>query len=504
MESVNAGMVRGAAWNVLFRVLERGIGLVSTVVLARLLVPADFGVVALASSMIGLLSLLTAFGLDLALIQKPDAERRHFDTVWTLHVLVGLATALVLALLAYPTARLYDEPRLAPVMFGLAVARAVSSFDNVGLIVMRKDMMFDLEFRVSLYKRVATTFLATIPLAFIWRDYWALVGGTIAGSLVGLALSYGMHSYRPRPTLAALRELFGFAKWMQLANIVGFVSARSADFIIAKAVGASALGSYTIAKEMAYLPSHELAMPIHRGVFPGYAKLSGEPERLKLAYLKVAGVLALLILPAGIGLGLVAQPAVFVFLGGKWSDVVPLLPVLSLNGVVAVSVATAAYVFLALGTPHFTAILMAIHAGVSLSTMLWLVPLWGAQGAAWAVLAGNVATLPFNFRYLSRGIGLTLRDVGGIVWRPLAATAAMTACVLAARPHWATPADTFGSNLLSLLTASAIGAAAYCVVDMLLWRLSARPDGAERFVLERLRNVAGALGLGSGPDSPQR
>jgi len=82
-------MERGAAWNVLFRAADRGIGLVSTVILARLLIPADFGLVALATSLIGLLTLLGDFGFDLVLIQHPNAQRRHFDTVWTFNVAFG-------------------------------------------------------------------------------------------------------------------------------------------------------------------------------------------------------------------------------------------------------------------------------------------------------------------------------------------------------------------------------------------------------------------------------
>src|SRR5947207_11494995 len=118
-------MARGAAWNVLFKAADRGIGLLSTVILARLLVPADFGLVALATSLIALLSLLGDFGFDMALIQNPNAQRRHFDTVWTFNVMFGLATVAVLLLLADAVARFYNDPRLVPVIFGLAIARAI-------------------------------------------------------------------------------------------------------------------------------------------------------------------------------------------------------------------------------------------------------------------------------------------------------------------------------------------------------------------------------------------
>jgi len=145
---------------------------------------------------------------------------------------------------------------------------------------------------------------------FLLNSKLAPVGGTIAGSCFGLALSYLVHPYRPRLSLAAMRELLGYSKWLQLANILAFASARAADFIIARITGAAALGFFTIAKEISRLPSTELAAPIHRGVFPGYAKVAADPILLKSAYLKVVSVIVLVVFPAGIGLSLVADPVV--------------------------------------------------------------------------------------------------------------------------------------------------------------------------------------------------
>lgn len=486
-------MARGAAWNVLFRVADRGIGLLSTVILARLLVPADFGLVALATALIGLLTLLSDFGFDIALIQNPNAERRHFDTVWTFNVVFGLSTALVLLLLAAPAARFYNEPRLVPVVYGLAVARAISCFENVGLVAFRKDLAFDREFRFSVYKRLATTFLATVPLAFLWRDYWALVGGMIAGSCFGLALSYLLHPYRPRPSFSAMRELFGYSKWLQLANIMGFASGRAADFIVARIAGASALGLFTIAKEISNLPSAELAAPIHRGVFPGYAKIAADRVLLKRAYLRVTSVLVLIVLPAGIGLSLVAQPVVLIIFGEKWTDMAPLIHILAVNGVLSVSLSTAAYVYLALGTPRHTTMLVAVHAGVSIALMLWLVPLSGIRGAAIALLASTIAIVPLNFKLMSNAVSLTLRDLWPIAWRPATATLVMVGAVLIVTQYWS-PAHTLQANFLNLMTAAGIGATVYCGTVMLLWRLASPPDSAEAFVLQQLKSLTAATG----------
>lgn len=491
MESVNAGIVRGAGWSVLLRIVDRGLGLVSTVVLARLLVPADFGIVALATSLLELLALLGAFGLELALIQNPRAERRHFDTVWTFNVLFGLGLALLLVLLAAPAARFYDEPRLLHVIFGLALARAIAGLQNVGVIQFQKEMAFSRDFRFRLYRRLATTFVVTLPLAFILRNHWALVGGMIAGSCFGVGLSYAMHPYRPRLSLLAWRELFGISKWLQYVQLVHVVSVRSSDFIVAKFAGLPALGSFSIAKEIAQLPTAELTAAIHGGVFPGYAKIASDPMLLRQTYLRVVAVLYLVTLPAGVGMALLAQPVVMIFLGDQWLAVVPLLQVLALNYVLTVTSRSASYVYLALGIPHRSATLATIRAGVALLAMLVLVPALGVQGAAYALLAGTVAAAPVNLRMLSRALGLTRREFVAVLWRPLLATLFMAATVTLLKASWS-DTDTLRGSAVNFAATAAVGSAAFAGAILLLWRLASSPEGAESDVAARLKAIAAA------------
>ncbi len=129
MESLNSRMATGAAWMVLLRLSDRAIGLISTVVLARLLMPGDFGLIAIAAAVIGMLEILGAVGLDVALIQRADARREHFDTAWTFHVLFGLFAALVVAGIARPVASFYEDPRLVGVMLMLAATSALQAFE---------------------------------------------------------------------------------------------------------------------------------------------------------------------------------------------------------------------------------------------------------------------------------------------------------------------------------------------------------------------------------------
>src|SRR5688572_12523316 len=206
---------------------DRLIGLASTIVLARLLVPADFGLVMMAMVIIGAVHLLGAFSFDIALIQNRQAHRQHYDTVWTINLLLAVAFGLLLLLLAAPAARFYNETRLEAVMYVLAVATALEGLVNVGIVAFRKELQFNKEFKFLLTKRVSSV-AVTLALAVAWRDYWALVAGVLVGNIVSVVLSYAWHSYRPRFSLAAWSDLFRFSRWLFLNNVLGFVYQRAA------------------------------------------------------------------------------------------------------------------------------------------------------------------------------------------------------------------------------------------------------------------------------------
>ena len=490
---LHAGMARGAGWNLLLRVVDRMVGAVSTVVLARLLVPADFGLVALAAALIELLALLGAWGLELALIRNPQAERRHFDTVWTFNLLFALTMAALLLLLAEPAARFYSEPRLSAVIVALAAARAIAGLQNIGVVLFQRDMDFECDFRFRLYKRLVSTFAVTLPLALLLRNHWALVAGTLASSGLGVLLSYRMHAYRPRLSLAAWRELFGISKWLQLIMFVRVAADRSSEFIIARFAGVAALGTYSLASEIARLPSAELTMAVHGGVFPGYARMAHDVARLKQTYLRVIALLYLATLPSGIGMAMLARPLVAVFLGEQWLPAVPVLQVLAVSYVLSVTSRSASYVYLTLDLPQHSATLAILRAAVSLGLMWAWVPRWGAQGAALALLVATLLAAPLNLWLLRRALHLTVGEVRSRIWRPVVATLTM-AGLLALMPGVWSPTGGFFAQLLCLLAATAAGGLTYLATLVLLWHLADRPQGAETTAWTFLTDKASDLG----------
>ncbi|MGH0038578.1 MAG: lipopolysaccharide biosynthesis protein [Myxococcota bacterium] len=493
MSEVRSSVARGAAWMVVARLLDRGLGLISTLILARLLTPDDFGLIAMAMSVVALLDLLRAFGFDVVLIQHPDPTREHYDTAWTFNIGVCAAVAAVLAALAYPASIFFDEADLTAVMLLLALSPLISSLRNIGIVDFRKKLEFDREFRFMFFARLSR-FVVTIPLAFWLRNHWALVAGMLSGRAFEVVLSYVMHPYRPRPSLAVWRELYHFSKWLVIKNMVQLLTQRSADFVIGRIAGIRALGLFNVSYEIAYLPSSELAAPLNRAIFPGYAKHAEDRQALGRGMLEVVGMVALVILPAGAGLMATADYVVPVLLGDAWLEAIPIVPVLALHGLLTALGSNAGYLFFTLGKPRIVSNVAMLQLVVLLPGLIIGVSRFGVIGAAWAYAVATSIILPTSYGILLRELSLPVSALFARIWRPLVAMSAMVVLVRE-MSAWMPEADGTFELMLQLGVLVGVGNLSYIAAVTALWWASRRPDGAERYVLDRvLHRVPGLAG----------
>jgi lipopolysaccharide exporter len=487
-------MAMGALWMVLFKLLERGLGLISTLILARLLMPKDFGIVAMAMSVIALLELFSAFGMDTVLIQQRDATPAHFNTAWTLNVLAGCLVGLLLAALSVPASHFYREPRLVPVALLLALGAIIQGLENVGVVEFRKQLQFDKEFRYLLAKKVLA-FAVTVPLAFWLRNYWALVLGTLAGRAGAVCLSYLIQPLRPRFSLATASEMMHFSKWLMMQNGLAFLKERSASFFIGRVAGPAALGTFTVSAEVAAMPGTELIAPINRAILPAYVKLAHDPVARGREYVSVMSGIALVGVPAVAGVALTAPFIVLLVLGPTWTAAQPLLEVLAFFGITQVLQSNAYSAFIALGKPAIFAKINAFHVVALLICLGVLTPLSGAQGAAWAYVIAAIAALPVNFYYIIKFLGLRTLDFVAGLWRPLVSAAVMYLSGKAWGPALPPGAKSSAEAFVPLISCIALGAVTYVAVDVLLWLIAGRPNGAETWILKEFRaavNVARA------------
>lgn len=484
---------------VFFRLIDRSLGIISTAILARLLLPADFGLVAMAMSVIGLIELASAFGFEIALIQKAKPERVHYDTAFTLNVLLAAGGAALTAGLAHPAAAFYGEPRLVPVMFALGAVWLVSGFENIGTVNFRRNMDFASEFRFLAYKRVIS-FAIAVAAAFMLRSYWALVIGTFAGRTAGVILSYLLEPFRPRPSLAAARQLFSFSGWMLVSNIVGTILGKIPMFFVGRLFGAQTLGAYTVGAEIAQLAHTELVAPINRAMVPGYSRLADDLDSFRRTCIDATSGLLLLVLPASVGIAVVAGPIVRVILGDQWGEAVQVIQVLAFTGAVNAVVSNNCAAYVALGRPQLSAVILIGRLTVLIPMLFVLSRQFGLVGILYAEFLGAAASLFVSYPVLFRHLRIPVRGYMEALWRPLLASAVMAAAVLALLPDFNRD-QTLAEAVRDLAVCVPVGVLTYVAMIWGLWRLSRRSDAVElalaryfvstcRSLLRRLRSAS--------------
>lgn len=488
VEGIGRQIAKGAAWMIGMRFATRGIGLVSTVILARLLVPADFGLLALATLLFGLLLIFGEFGFDNYLIKHQDADRSYYDTVWTLTLIRNVIMAALLAAVAPFAVDFFNEPRLQAVLYCLAGFALLMGFNNVGVVDFRKDMTFGRDFTYMIAPKFGS-FFVTVACAIIWRSYWALVVGMASTHTLKLIASYAMHPFRPRFDLSRLRQVLGFSVWLLINNILGYGIVRSGEFIIGRMLGTHSVGVFSVAFEVSNMPTSELVMPIRRALFPGYAKMAVRPEALRNGFIDVWSLILLVVSPMAFGIYLTADYLVPLALGAKWLDAVPLIKVLALYGFFATVASNAGPIFLALGRPNIITCIAGFHLLIKVPALIWAISVAGTIGAAWAATIASALATMLSMTLVIRVLKLSLRDMLAAMWRTGVATALMAGVVV--QIDYAMPAGPgSGEMILKLATLIGAGAAAYVFVALALWHFSGRPErSAESAALKLARPV---------------
>ena len=477
-------LLHGSLWMVGLRWGLRCLGLVNTFILARLLTPGDFGLVAMAMLVIGLVEVFGQTGQLLALIRYPQPTRAHYDSVWTLTIIIAVVLTAVIWLVA-PLAPLYfHEPRATGLIQVLALRTLVGGFENVGVVAFRKNLQFAKEFRYQLLQRVVTV-LATVVCAVWLRDYRALAAGILLGRVLSVGMSYLVHPYRPRLCVSRISELLSFSSWMLVVHVGQYFDDNGDQLVVGGVGSLAAMGSYNVASDVATAPTIEVALPVGRALFPVFARISGDTAAMRTAYLDLFASMALIGIAIGGGIALVADDFIQCVLGPQWTAAVPLVRLLAIAGAAYALMHSGLIVLGAVGQARLSAVLTTTRAAVALLALVAA----GLLGSVWTIalvrMLVTLAFIPGIFLALSRVLPVTPADMLARVWRPLAAAVVMAAVVCSI--HAAAPAI----PPLRLALEVAAGAATYTAAVLGLWRLAGAPAGLEASVLARLRTMLG-------------
>jgi O-antigen/teichoic acid export membrane protein len=466
-------------------------------VLVRLLRPEDFGIVALATGFASTVDSLSAIGVQDALVREAAPGRDMYDTAFSLNVLRGLVTATIIAALAWPIADFFADHRLVNVMLALALMMLIEAFANIGLINLRRELQFRTEFRLSVTLRIIGVVLSVV-LAFLLRNYWALVIGLLGGRVLGVMYSYTILPYWPRPSLRSWRHLIGFSFWSWMGSMLAQVKERGDSIIIGRILGTAQFGVFSIGYEFGALPVTEVIEPLGRALFSGFALLHRSAESPRRLYLGAVATAIMLILPAGLGISMVADPMVRVVLGEQWLTAVPVIQIVAIACPVSVFSVVSGTFLSAGGRPRAAFLLSSVSVSIRIPLMIAMIYLWGLQGAAVGVAIALVIDQGMFLWHTMRQLGITIIDLLSHAWRPIVASLLMVGCLNQFGMAWTRAGTAHGwSNTEDLVARCAIGAATYAVALIVAWQITGRPDGVERELLTIARTWLRSRARGS-------
>ncbi|MCL1594637.1 MAG: oligosaccharide flippase family protein [Actinomycetia bacterium] len=339
-------------WAAALRIILRFSMIIRTVILARILAPEDFGLMAIATLAIALLERFTQSGFESALVQQTDDIEPYLNTAWTLQIVRALSMAGVLVLAAPLIASFFNAPEAVRILQVMAVAVAIKGFQNIAVVTFIKELQFDKYFILQIASR-GTDIIVSIAAALILGNVWALVIGVVSGSIVRLIVSYAIHSYRPRIrwVWSQVKQLFNFGKWILLNQILGYASGNLDDILVGRLLGVQALGFYRMAFNFSQAVATEVTQVTNQVAFPTYSKLQNAAGKLRNAYMGTVHLVAFLGFPIAIGTVLVAPDLTYGILGDKWAPIIVPMQLLSVSGLVRGISATAGPLFQSQGRP---------------------------------------------------------------------------------------------------------------------------------------------------------
>jgi lipopolysaccharide exporter len=493
-QSLGKRVAKGAAWMVLKRLAFKGIGLISTLILVRLLAPDAFGLAAIASTAYDTLNAISDLSFALALVKMKAPTRAQYDTAWTLTVLRGFAIGGLIFLSAPWIAEAMREPRLVDITRVMALYPIIWGFENIGLIDFQRDLRFDRLFFYDVLGKVAG-FVVVIPAALILHNAWAVVLGTIAPKIVQVPASYIMHPYRPRISFKAGGELLSFSKWLFATNILSLANQYLIVILIGRIGGAGSVGLFRTAEQIGILPVSEVAAPIRGPMYAGYAKVLHDRDRLCRHVIDGLSLTLMIITPLSVGIALVAKLVEQVALGAEWAGAAAFIQVCAFYALFEGIGEFTHNLYVVKDRQRRFVAIMTLTVVIRVALVVWA---GFAYGVLWAAIMFALTSFFGSviwFGQLTVMIHLSIRRTLAAVWRTFAATAIMSAGVyyfMSIWPH----GDTTPGRVAELILAMAIGGTLYIGPLLGLWVLCGRPAGPEDHAAKAIPKLLSRLGLG--------
>lgn len=392
-DALARGAGRALLWQSGYLGGVRVLQLVRFLVLAALLEPQDFGLLAIAWVVMELVIGATDLGLLPSLVQRSEVDRRTYDTAWTLGLCRCALITLGVVAAAPLVAALYGEPRVTPILQGLALLPLLGSLGSVKEAELHRRLQFR---SVAVVKLTRPVVEAIVSIALAPRlGVFALVVGAIVAEVVAVAVSYLLAPYRPRLAYDRVRarSLLRFGRWVLLTSLLLYSGEAVLRAVITNVVSTEALGLYFVAVRLSLYPVLTVKEAVQEVGLSLHARLESEPERSARAFRLLLTVAMAVLIPGYAVLFALAEPLVVGVLGPQWAGAVPLVRILSAGAATAAVAVAARPMLEGSGRPHLASAVQGIDQAVLVGLGYALATAFGIVGVGYARLATDIVVL---------------------------------------------------------------------------------------------------------------
>jgi PST family polysaccharide transporter len=423
--------IKGTAWNYLVFGLSKGVTFVTTVILARLLSPDEFGLMAIGLLVIGYLDTFGGLGMENVVIYRQDNTEYNANVAFTIGIIFDVIISAVTFLCAPWVAAFFKEPRVTDILRVLSLVFIIWGMGDIHAARLKKEM----QFRQTLlpeFGKAAAKAVVSIGMAFAGFGVWSLVWGQVAANIAASTLYWIVYRWRPRLTLdfKTSRQLVSYSSQTVLSEFMGAIQGNIDYLIVGKRLGPDNLGFYTMAFRVPELLIINTCYIVSNALFPAYARLQNDLDALRKGFLLTLRYIAIYTVPVGVGLFLITPEIVDVLFGQKWAPAIPVMQAISLYAVIYSLSFNAGDIYKAIGRPDLMNILGLFKLGVVIP-LLWVAGGYNIYYVGLAQVAAHSILTVVRFLVIRSVIKLRWREIFSALQPAVTSTLAMFVCTYA-------------------------------------------------------------------------
>jgi PST family polysaccharide transporter len=439
--NLKARSVRGGAITLTSQVIKFLLETGSTIALARLLTPHDYGLIAMVTAITGFVALFKSMGLSMATIQKEELNHSQVSTLFWLNVAVSLVLVLILSTGAPIISWFYGEPRLTWITLALA---GTFLFSGIGVqhgALLSRQMRFR---AIALIEIVSVGIGITVGIVLAWYSagYWALVGLSATTILCSSVLAWVFCRWRPGFPVrsAGIFPMVKFGGHITSFNVINYFARNFDNILLGKFWGAEVLGLYSKAYSIMMLPIEHIRGPLTVVAIPALSHIKSDPIRYKRYYTKLVSLLAFVSMPLVTFLFVHGDQVIYILLGSQWLGAVDIFKILCIAAFTQPEVTTAGLVLISLGQSKRYFVVGTVNSIIAVISFVLGLP-WGAMGVAVAyTIASCVTSVPVLW-YCFRRSPISMADFFSAILQPVIASIIMGFVILAVRSHLTNVSD---------------------------------------------------------------